>query len=97
MISRSRLQTPGQRSMAAAWRAMFCGAGASPQDVMTLVMMTQYFDTLSNIGARDKSSVILLPHSPGALGDFGRQIRDATLTGELLATKATAGDGEQQQ
>jgi hypothetical protein len=72
-------------------------AGASPQDVMTLVMMTQYFDTLSNIGARDKSSVILLPHSPGALADFGRQIRDATLTGELLATKATAGDGEQQQ
>ncbi|MFO0635906.1 MAG: SPFH domain-containing protein [Nannocystaceae bacterium] len=54
--------------------------GATPQDVMNLVLMTQYFDTLKEIGATSPTNTILIPHSPGALVDLSAQMRDAMLT-----------------
>lgn len=54
--------------------------GATPHDVMNLVLMTQYFDTLKEIGATAKSNTVLVPHSPGVLNDLAGQIRDALLT-----------------
>jgi len=53
----------------------------TPNEVMQFVLMTQYFDTLNNIGTNSKNSSILVPHSPGALKDFQEQI----ITGTLLA------------
>src|SRR5579871_3349639 len=47
--------------------------GAQAKDVMALVLMTQYFDTLKEIGSQDKSNTILMPHSPGAMMDFYQQ------------------------
>ena len=37
--------------------------GSTPQDVMQLVLMTQYFDTLKEIAANDHSNTILIPHT----------------------------------
>lgn len=54
--------------------------GASPQDVMQLVLMTQYFDTLKDVGAASRTNTILMPHSPGALGDISAQLRNAMIT-----------------
>lgn len=54
--------------------------GTSAQDVMNLVLMTQYFDTLKDIGATSQSSTILIPHSPGHLPDLSSQLRDALIT-----------------
>ena len=59
--------------------------GASAQDVMTLVLMTQYFDTLKEVGAASTTNTILIPHSPGALADISAQIRNAMLTAGLVA------------
>jgi regulator of protease activity HflC (stomatin/prohibitin superfamily) len=53
--------------------------GTSAHDVMSLVLMTQYFDTLKEIGAVSKTNTILLPHSPGALTDIAGQIREAII------------------
>lgn len=53
----------------------------TPNEVMQFVLMTQYFDTLNNIGTNSKNSSILIPHTPGALKDFQEQI----ITGTLLA------------
>jgi len=53
--------------------------GASAHDVMGLVLMTQYFDTLKEVGAVSKTNTILLPHSPGALTDIAGQIREAII------------------
>jgi len=53
--------------------------GASPQDVMNLILITQYFDTLKEIGSSGKSNSILLPHSPGALKDIASQIQQAMM------------------
>ena len=55
-------------------------SGASPQDVMNLVMMTQYFDTIKEVGNASKSNTILIPHSPGGMHDLSEQIRNAMIT-----------------
>src|SRR6202050_3653934 len=46
--------------------------GSTPHDVMMLVLVTQYLDTMKEIGANDKSHTILGSHSPAAMGDLFR-------------------------
>jgi regulator of protease activity HflC (stomatin/prohibitin superfamily) len=58
--------------------------GSTPQDVMQLVLMTQYFDTLKDIAANDHSNTILIPHTPNTLTDLFGQIRNAVITGAEL-------------
>lgn len=50
-----------------------------PQDILSLMLMTQYFDTLKEVGMSGKSSTIFIPSSPGAVGDMAAQIRDGVL------------------
>jgi regulator of protease activity HflC (stomatin/prohibitin superfamily) len=64
--------------------------GANAQDVMNLVLMTQYFDTLKDIGLSGKSNTILIPHSPGGMGDISEQMRNAIIT----ANEVTAPSGK---
>lgn len=54
--------------------------GTKAQDVMNLVLMTQYFDTLKDIGLAGKSNTILIPHSPGGMNDISEQMRNAIIT-----------------
>src|SRR5579871_1010258 len=61
--------------------------GSTPQDVMQLVLMTQYFDTLKDIAANDHTNTILVPHSPNALTDLFSQIRNAIVTGTELTKR----------
>jgi len=65
--------------------------GTSAQDVMNLVLMTQYFDTLKEIGASSATNTILMPHSPGALGDLSAQLRDAMITSAQVRTPPAHG------
>jgi regulator of protease activity HflC (stomatin/prohibitin superfamily) len=60
--------------------------GATPKDVMMLVLVTQYLDTLKDIGANDKSNTIFVSHSPAAVGDLFRQMQDAVMIGQKGAT-----------
>ncbi len=58
--------------------------GSSAKDVMMLVLMTQYFDTLQSLGEHSNTNTILMPHSPGGLNSIAEQIRDAmTVAGEV--------------
>lgn len=71
--------------------------GASARDVMALVLMTQYFDTLKEVGAQARSNTILMPHSPGAMPDFFEQIQNAIMVGtraETVASSAAAASGK---
>ncbi len=54
--------------------------GTSAQDVMNLVLMTQYFDTLKDLGASSPTNTILIPHSPGHMADLAEQMRNAIIT-----------------
>jgi regulator of protease activity HflC (stomatin/prohibitin superfamily) len=55
--------------------------GVSSQDVLGLVLLTQYFDTLKESGVSAGSKVILTPHSPNAMTDVMNEIRNAVVTG----------------
>jgi regulator of protease activity HflC (stomatin/prohibitin superfamily) len=59
--------------------------GSTPHDVMMLVLVTQYLDTMKEIGASDKSNTILMSHSPAAMGDLFRQMQDAVMIGQKAA------------
>ncbi len=63
--------------------------GSTPQDVMQLVLMTQYFDTLKEIAANDHSNTILIPHTPNTLTDLFSQIRNAIIAGTELTSHSS--------
>jgi regulator of protease activity HflC (stomatin/prohibitin superfamily) len=60
--------------------------GSTPHDVMMLVLVTQYLDTMKEIGANDKSNTIFVSHSPAAIGDLFRQMQEAIMIGEKGAS-----------
>jgi regulator of protease activity HflC (stomatin/prohibitin superfamily) len=66
--------------------------GATPSDVMALVLLTQYFDTLKDIGTKQGNSTVFLPNSPGAANDFMTQIL-AGLKGSMNAGSGSGGMG----
>ena len=55
---------------------------ATTAEVMQLVMLTQYFDTIKSIGELDKTNTLFLSHSPGAVRDISDQIMQSVLTAE---------------
>lgn len=57
--------------------------GTTSKDVMDMVLVTQYFDTLKDIGASSKSNSIFVPHGPGAVGNIASQFRDGLLQGNV--------------
>jgi regulator of protease activity HflC (stomatin/prohibitin superfamily) len=56
--------------------------GASSRDVMQLVLVTQYFDTLKSIGESDKTNTLFLSHSPGAVKEVSEQILESMVVAE---------------
>ncbi len=48
--------------------------GSTARDVMSMVLLTQYFDTLRDIGTTGRSNTILLPNQPGTVSDLLTQI-----------------------
>ncbi len=59
--------------------------GATSKDVMQLVLVTQYFDTLKSIGENDKTNTLFISHSPGAV----KEVSDQILESMLLAQNST--------
>ena len=64
--------------------------GASAKEVMQLVMVTQYFDTLKSIGESDKTNTLFLSHSPGVVGEISDQILQSIVASRSV-NSATAG------
>ncbi|MEK9620248.1 MAG: SPFH domain-containing protein, partial [Flavobacteriales bacterium] len=53
-----------------------------PQEIMQFVLMTQYFDTLTAIGANENNNTVMVPHTPGGMKDFQQQIIEGTFVGK---------------
>ncbi len=62
------------------------------EEVMQFVLLTQYFDTLNNIGQNGKNTSILIPHSPSAMQDFQQQIVNGTLIGKKMEEASSSDD-----
>ena len=60
--------------------------GVATSEVMQLVLVTQYFDTIKSIGENDKTNTLFLSHSPGVVKDMGDQV----LQSMLIAGRAKA-------
>ena len=56
--------------------------GASTTEVMQLVLVTQYFDTIKSIGELDKTNTLFLSHSPAAVRDISDQILQSMLVAD---------------
>lgn len=66
--------------------------GTTARDVMNLVLMTQYFDMLKEIGSSTRSNAILIPHSPGHLSSLTDQIRSAMMEADQVTMRADVGE-----
>ena len=64
------------------------------EEIMQFVLMTQYFDTIKDIGANSKNSSILMPHSPGGMKAFQDQIISGTFVGNKLNENESESDLE---
>lgn len=53
--------------------------GTTSNHVMDMILITQYFDALKDIGSHGNASTIFVPHSPGAIADIQNQIRTVTM------------------
>ncbi|KAL8049817.1 hypothetical protein ABFX02_06G043500 [Erythranthe guttata] len=53
--------------------------GTSAKEVMDLIMITQYFDTIKDLGNSSKNTTVFIPHGPGHVRDIGEQIRNGMM------------------
>ena len=51
------------------------------KDVMNIILVAQYFDTLKELGKNGNLNTIMVSHSPAGVSDLQQQIRDAIITG----------------
>jgi regulator of protease activity HflC (stomatin/prohibitin superfamily) len=59
--------------------------GTTAKDVMNIVLITQYFDMLKEIGASARSNAILLPHTPDNVANLSDQIRNAMIEADQVS------------
>lgn len=50
--------------------------GSDAHDVMTLILMAQYFDTLKEMGLHSHTNTVFMPHAPSSLNDYVMQMRE---------------------
>ncbi|CAM9777825.1 unnamed protein product [Ascophyllum nodosum] len=67
--------------------------GTSPKDVMDLVLLTQYFDMLRDVGQSSRSSTVFLPHAPQSVEALQSAMRD----GFMQASAGQVGAHQPQQ
>jgi regulator of protease activity HflC (stomatin/prohibitin superfamily) len=62
-------------------------AGVTTADILQLILLTQYFDMLKEVGGNSRNSTILLPHSPRGLDAVMDQLRNAMMVGKEAARR----------
>lgn len=53
--------------------------GTTATNIMSIVLMTQYFDVMRDIGATSRSNAVFVPHSPAAVASLEEQIRQGMM------------------
>ncbi|MQM06404.1 hypothetical protein Taro_039226 [Colocasia esculenta] len=54
-------------------------SGATAKEVMDLIMVTQYFDTIKELGNSSKNTTVFIPHGPGHVRDIADQVRNGVM------------------
>jgi len=58
--------------------------GTNAANVMDMVLMIQYIDTLKDIGGSSKSNVVFVPNTPGNVKDLASQIQETVFAAQKL-------------
>jgi hypothetical protein len=51
--------------------------GTSAKDVMDLLLLTQYFDMIKDIGAKSQSSTLFVPHGPASVARLRAELNSS--------------------
>ncbi|XP_021725328.1 hypersensitive-induced response protein 4 [Chenopodium quinoa] len=62
--------------------------GTSSKEIMDLIMVTQYFDTIRDLGSQSNNTTVFIPHGPGHVRDISDQLRNG-----LMEAKSANLDG----
>lgn len=57
------------------------------QDVLNMVLVTQYLDTIKELGSSSKTNTIMIPHSPGAISDVMQQLTNSIIAANQVRNK----------
>jgi regulator of protease activity HflC (stomatin/prohibitin superfamily) len=63
-------------------------SGTTPESIMQLVLMTQHYDTVKEIGASSRANTIFVPYTPGGMSDLAQQMRDALISANAASQTA---------
>lgn len=64
------------------------GTDTACAQVLDLMIVTQYFDMMKDVGAGTKSNAVFLDHSPGALNEIATTINKGFISSLPSATMA---------
>lgn len=54
--------------------------GATPKDVMDLILLTQFFDMMKDVGSNNSPTTLFLNHGPSAVTELKEQLKDTIMT-----------------
>lgn len=54
--------------------------GTRPKDVMDLLLLTQYFDMIKEVGSRGAQKTLFLPHGPGSVTELQANLRSGLMS-----------------
>ena len=60
--------------------------GTDPMEVLTMILLTQYFDTLKDIGSNSNTNTILLPNNPGGMNGIMEELRNTFIAANSINT-----------
>ena len=60
-------------------------SGVESKTVLDLMIVTQYFDMMKDVGATPKTNAVFLNHSPGALEDLAGAVSKGFMAGLPVA------------
>lgn len=61
--------------------------GTTAESIMQLVLMTQHYDTMKDIGGSNGTNTIFVPYTPGGMDSLASQMRDALLQADVANPK----------
>jgi len=68
--------------------------GTSSSEVMNMIMLSQYFDMLKEVGTQGHSNTVFIPHVPGAVPAAMTDLAQALSQSQMEASAAGVGVGE---
>ncbi|CAN0076820.1 unnamed protein product, partial [Ectocarpus sp. 13 AM-2016] len=71
--------------------------GTSPKDVMDLLLLTQYFDMLRDVGQSSRAATVFLPHAPQSVAAIQAAMRDGFMQGQAGSTETPPPTMQQHQ